>query len=104
MTMTISNSTNNGYITEDKYVGGLVGFIHSAQSNSILLFIINSDNRGSVSSKSSMACGMICVGPEGDQDVKINIKNSINKGNINAGADAYGITIIITKARNGEHG
>ena len=80
MTMTISNSTNNGYITEDKYVGGLVGFIHSAQLNSISLFIINSDNRGSVSSKSSMACGMICVDPEGDQDVKINIKNSINKG------------------------
>ena len=80
ITVIISNSSNNGFVTDDKYVGVFVEFINSAQLNSISLFIINSDNRGSVSSKSSMACGMICVDPEGDQDVKINIKNSINKG------------------------
>ena len=105
MTITISNSTNNGAAIGKKYVGGFLGYISSSsQSYSVSLEIINSANRGSVSAKIGMACGFVCINSEGKNNVKTTNTNSINKGTVRASASvyayAYGITNIITAARN----
>ena len=69
-------------------------------SITLSLFIINSANKGSISAKGGMACGVSCVHPERNFNVNTTILNSINKGSVNAGTDAYGITNNITKSRN----
>ena len=99
--MTISSSNNNGNVNGSSTVGGLVGEIDSYPlSNSISLFIINSANKGSVSAKHYMTCGVFCVDPDFNFNVNTTIMNSINKGSVNAGSNAFGITNIIIKARN----
>ena len=101
MDMTISNSVNTGEINGAEYVGGLVGSIQNeGNSNSISLSIINSANKGNVSAKNKMACGMFCVNPRYAQSLNGTVLNSINKGSVNATTSAYGITSTITKARN----
>ena len=99
-TTTISNSINNGHLTGSLYAGGFVGYIYSSQRDSEAFDIINSANKGSVSSKKGMACGFVCVDSEDNMNVKTTMKNSINNGSVNAGRDGYGITDIITEARN----
>ena len=101
MTMTISNSTNNGTVAgSGEYVGGFVGCIRSLKTKSISLFITNSANKGNVSAKNGMACGVFCVDSNNNYDVKSAFTNSINKGSVDARTNAYGITNSITKARN----
>ena len=50
-TTTITNSINNGHLTGGLYAGGFVGYIYSSQRDSEAFDIINSANKGSVSSK-----------------------------------------------------
>ena len=101
MTMTISNSTNNGTVAGSReYVGGFVGCIFSLKPKSISLFITSSANKGNVSAKYGMACGVFCVDSNNNYNVKSVLTNSINKGSVDAGTNAYGIANIITKARN----
>ena len=106
MTMTISNSTNNGTVAgSGEYVGGFVGCIPSLKTKSISLFITNSANKGNVSAKNGMACGVFCVDSNNNYDVKSAFTNSINKGSVDAGTNANGITNNITKAKKcGEYG
>ena len=101
ITITISKSTNSGNVNGSSYVGGFVGIVYSYdQSSSISLFITNSANKGSVSAKSEIACGVSYTHSERNFNVNTTILNSINKGSVSAGADAYGIKNNITKARN----
>ena len=101
MAMTISNSTNNGTVAGSReYVGGFVGCIFSLKPKSISLFITSSANKGNVSAKYGMACGVFCVDSNNNYNVKSVLTNSINKGSVDAGTNAYGIANIITKARN----
>ena len=91
MTITISNSINNEEITANSYVGGFIGYIVSSSSSlHTSVNIINSANKGSVSSKEGKACGFVCAYSKYNMEVKITIKNSINKGSVNAGTYAYG--------------
>ena len=68
----------------------------------MLFDFINSANKGGVSAKQGMACGFVCVDSQNSINVKTTMKNSINKGSVNASTNgyAYGITNIITEARN----
>ena len=85
MTMTIFNSTNNGNVNGSNYVGGFVGLISSnSPTYSTALVIISSANKGSISTNKNVACGFVCINPEKSFDVKTTIKNSINKGIVNA--------------------
>ena len=87
--MSISKSTNNGNITGKGFVGGFVGYILSGSQHNSILGIIDSENNGNVSSKTS-ACGFFCVVPnEGFYD-NTTVMNSINKGYVNASTDALG--------------
>ena len=61
---------------------------------------MNSANKGNVSSTQGMACGFVCVNSQNSNNVKTTMKNIINKGSVNAGKNGYGITNIITEARN----
>ena len=98
--MTISNSNNTGMITGVLAVGGLVGYMSTESESSLNAFtIISSANKGNVSAK-DLACGLFCVDPDGNYNVNTTILNSINKGSVNATTNAYGITNIITRARN----
>ena len=98
---TLSNCTNTGEINGATYVGGLVGSIQNeGNSNSISPSILNSANKGNVSAKNKMACGMFCVNPDYNYNLNTTVLNGINKGSVNAKTNAYGITTIITKARN----
>ena len=47
-----------------------------------------------------MACGILSVNPVYNINVNTTVKNSINKGSVNAGTNGYGITNNITMARN----
>ena len=105
ITVTISNSTNNGKITgSGQYLGGLIGVVSSDNSHSTSVNIINCANKGTVSTNKNMACGFVCVDIEHNENVKTTVINSINKGRVstnNYGKQfSYGITNIITKARN----
>ena len=100
MTMTISDSMNTGMITGVLFVGGLVGVFTTEPESSLNAFtIINSANKGNVSSE-EYACGMFCVISDTTDNLNTTVLNSINKGSVNATTNAYGITNIITKARN----
>ena len=99
--MTLSNCTNTGKINGAEYVGGLVGNIENeGNSESISFGIVNSVNKGNVSAENEMACGVFCVNLRYAQNLNGTVLNSINKGSVNATTSAYGITSIITKARN----
>jgi hypothetical protein len=93
--MTISSSVNNGIVNGSVYVGGFVGYVSTYSS----VMPMNSANKGSVSSNKGMACGFVCTTTQ-NTNVKTTIKNSINKGSVNANTNGYGITNIITEARN----
>ena len=69
-TTTITNSINNGNLTGGLYAGGFVGYIYSSQRDSEAFDIINSANKGSVSSKKDMACGFVCVDSEDNMNVR----------------------------------
>ena len=78
-----------------------MGHIYSeTQKASITVNVINVANKGSVLSKNNMASGMFYVDQNNNINVKTTMKNSINKGIVNAGTYAYGITNNITVARN----
>ena len=100
MNMIISNSINNGNVTGNSYAGGFVGQIYSSWLHSLNIGIINSANKGCVSVRDSTACGFVCVDSNCNNNVTTKIINSINKGSVNANTYPYGITSIITKARN----
>ena len=101
MVMTLSNCTNTGEVSGTNFVGGLVGSIENTDNwNFISFIIINSVNKGNVSAKNEIACGMFCVDQGSNQSMNITVLNSINKGSVNATASVYGITNSITKARN----
>ena len=100
ITVSISKSTNNGIVTGKYGVGGFVGSIYTdPESNFITLSIINNANKGNVSAN-DVACGLFCVESEMNSNMSTTVENSINKGNVNASTHAYGITNIITMARN----
>ena len=99
-TVTISNSINNGNVTGSSNVGGLVGQVYSSSTSySILLTVINSANKGTVSAKSIYGCGLFCVSPE-NYNMNTTVLNSINKGDVVAREKPCGITNNITMARN----
>ena len=98
--MTISNSVNNGIVIGNVIAGGFVGDINYLCSESITLGVLSSVNKGNVSSTEGMACGFVCVDPGCHANVKTTVKNSINKGSVNASTNGYGITNNITEARN----
>ena len=101
MNITISSTINNGNVTGNDYVGGLVGHIYSySQSELMTLNIINSANKGIVSAKQGRACGFVCIDSMYHFNMHIMVKNSINKGSVNATTNGYGITNNITVARN----
>ena len=102
LTLTLSNFTNNGNITVSQSdAGGFIGCIFSPfVSHSTSLGIINSANKGSVTSDNKTACGVVCVDLEYNNNVKISLINSINKGSVNTSGYAYGMTNNITVARN----
>ena len=99
-TVTISNSINNGNVTGSYKVGGLVGQVDSSSTSySILFTVINSANKGTVSVKSKLGCGLFCVGPE-NYNMNTTVLNSINQGDVVARGKPCGITNNITMARN----
>ena len=101
MTMIVSNSTNNGSINGNDMVGGFSGNIESAPETRIIsLEIKNSANKGNVTAKTGTTCGLFCVKSNNNVNVKTRVKNSINEGSVKADKSAYGITNIITVARN----
>ena len=101
MAMTISNSTNNGDATgNDFYTGGFVGHIKlDREAQTFALDIINSANKGEISCTRGVACGLFYVAPACKGEVTTTVLNSINRGNVSA-ANAYGITNIVTTAKN----
>ena len=96
----ICNSTNNESIRGWNYIGGLIGMIESSQQHSFILSIINSGNKGNISATNEMACGLYCVSGTKHGNVNATVMNSMNKGKIDGNTSAYGITNIITKAKN----
>ena len=100
--ITISNSMNTGEITGVfGNTGGFVGYMNTPSESTLNPFsIINSENKGNVSAKNQMACGLFCIDSFYAQNLYTAVMNSINKGNVNAETNAYGITNIITIARN----
>ena len=98
--MTISNSVNTGNINGND-IGGFLGFIATLSDSSLsTLSILNSVNKGNVSAEKGLACGMFYVSPDSADSLNTTVLNSINKGGVNGTTSAYGITNIITKARN----
>ena len=101
----VTNATNNGNVSgPDGFgiiAGGFVGAIVLDNiENSISVEVINSVNNGKVSKGNKMNCGFLCVSKNnGINSVNITVVNSINKGNV-ADSSSYGITNVITKARN----
>ena len=99
-TVVISNSVNTGNINGND-IGGFLGYIVIASESPLsTLSIINSANKGNVSAGKGLACGMFCVDPDSAQNLNTTVLNNVNKGSVNATTSAYGITSIITKARN----
>lgn len=96
----ICNSTNNESVRGWNYVGGLIGMIESSQQHSVILSIINSGNKGNISATNEMACGLYCVNGTKHGNVNATVMNSMNKGRIDGNTNVYGITNIITKAKN----
>lgn len=97
LTMTISNCINNGVITAQNHAAGLVGNVdHPAFST----LIINGVNKGTISAKNDIACGLLCTESTSNQNANITILNSVNKGSVRAEEDAHGIANIVTKASN----
>lgn len=92
-----SNSENRGIVVGDEYVGGLVGHAFSYKSNTLTVLVLNSANKGSISS-GGIACGLVCTDRSLNQE-NTTVVNSINRGKINA-TEAYGITNKITRASN----
>ena len=103
MTTMISNSVNTGMMTGLSGVGGFVGGIGTDPESPFdvfhVLHVINSVNKGNASAE-RFACGLFCVDPDSAQNMSTTVLNSINKGSVNATEYAFGITNIITKARN----
>ena len=99
--MAFSNCTNNEKVSGTDFVGGVVSSIEMyTDSESTSFGIINSANKGNVSAENRMACGMLCLNLRYAQNPNTSVLNSINKGSVNATTSVYGITNIITKARN----
>ena len=101
LNMELSNCTNNGTVAGYFYAGSFVGLIRSSTaSHSLNLTAINCANKAMVSASSGMACGFFCVDPSNRMNVNTDIFNSINKGSVSASTYAYGMTNLITSARN----
>ena len=101
MNIFISNSSVDSEIRGSDDIGGFIGVIDSKPGiTNNALVITNSENKGNVSSSSKIACGLFCVSQSNIEGVASTLFNSINKGSVNATTNGYGITNIITKARN----
>ena len=99
--MSISNCSNEGQVNGTNSIGGFIGNIKpSVYSAPVSLLVTNNGNKGQVSAVDGNACGMFCVEPVDRQNINFTTFNSINKGNVDAATNAYGITNIITSARN----
>ena len=99
--MSVFNSTNNGNITGSKYVGGFAASIETTSSANFVFFdMVNCANKGNVSAENEYAGGLFLVPQNNLNNIDINLFNSINKGSVSAKLCVYGITNIITKARN----
>lgn len=98
----ISSSTNKHYVIgRGSYSAGFIGNTFSDDlSNPVTLVILNSANEGDISSDNGTACGMFCVNPTGTRGVKSVVINSINKGDIGANIYGYGVSTVVTTARN----
>ena len=101
MAISISHFINNGNITgESGDVGGFVGIINaSIVQDDASLEVSNSENNGLVSSSNGLACGLFCVEQNEGCNLTTTVVNTINKGNVSS-ENAFGITNIITNARN----
>ena len=96
-----SNSSNNGGITGTKRLGGFFGIISSEfVASNISVVIKNCANKGVVSANEEYGCGMFCVAEQYCSGINTTVLNSINKGHVDATTNGYGITNIITVARN----
>ena len=95
--MTLSSNINNGSIfAKSKCAGGLIGFFNSPDMSQV--FVFDDINKGSIAAQTEYACGFFCVSDTGTNAADITVFNSINKGNVNAPANAYGLTNILTSA------
>ena len=95
--MNLSSSTNNGSIIAKKtFAGGFIGLIFSPDESHFMFF--DDSNKGGVSAETELACGFFCVSSIEDTGADITVFNSINKGNINAPANAYGIANFLKSA------
>ena len=94
--VTISNCTNNGSVTGNgEYVGGFFGYMFSQMTTEVT--VINSANKADVSAGTEIACGLFCTAAA---DVESTVLNCVNKGNVKSQKKGYGITPIVTEARN----
>ena len=89
----IGSNSNNLSTT-----GGLIGQSYVYEKNKLYtkLYILNSYNKGSVTSQNFDASGIIGYASNGNNLV---IANSYNEGNISSGSEAYGI-VKIKNAKN----
>lgn len=100
--MTISKCVNTGTIIGDQYgSGGMIGSVSGPSSSATTsLTIVNCANHGTVSSNGELACGLFCTNERGESNYMTTVLNSINKGKISSQNFAFGITNIVTNARN----
>ena len=99
--LSLINSTNNGNVTGRRYTSGLVGCISSKYTtSSSRLYVMNSANRGAISATEKTACGLFCVSLATNAEITGTVLNSINRGNVKAPTQVYGISNAIARANN----
>ncbi len=76
MTITISNSTNNGNVHGDGYVGGFVGYM--SNNNNITFTISNSTNNGIVTGSGNVGGFVGYI--DSNTNMTLTISNSTNNG------------------------
>ena len=93
------NAVNKGSVSANTNSACGLFCVHQEEYRNIQTIVMNSINEGSVTSK-DMTCGLFCVGFTIKSYVNTTVMNSINKGSVSGSEYGYGITNIITKARN----
>ena len=98
---TFSNCTNNGTTTGNGYTGGFVGEVYSfSKEYAVVLGIMNSANKATISADDGYACGFFCVDTKHNFNTKMTIYNALNKGSIQASSYAFGLTNTVTRVSN----
>ena len=88
LTITISNSTNNGIVTGRNIVGGFVGdFFYNSNT---ALTISNSVNNGNVTGTKSGSVGGFVGEFHYNTDITMTISNSVNNGNVTGNGEDVG--------------